>query len=401
MKVKVTPSRAIGRVIAPPSKSMAHRALICGALSRGSRITNLAFSKDIEATVGCLKTLGASVVVSGNTVDIGGFEPFNIPDEATLFCNESGSTLRFMIPLCMLAGKKVTLTGSERLFERPLSVYEKIAAEQGIQFEKTGNFLTVCGRLKSGTYSVSGAVSSQFITGLIFALSCIDDKSEIIVSDPFESASYVDLTLGALCDFGVDVKREGNTFRINGKRPEPREYEVEADYSNAAFLEGLNLLGGSVCVEGLSENTLQGDRVYKDIFEMLKKGICDYDLSDCPDLAPIAFALAAALKGGKFTGTKRLKIKESDRAEAMAQELEKFGVGVTVAENSVTVEGGKLRTPTVELFGHNDHRIVMSLALLCSVTGGIIEGAQAVEKSYPDFFEKLRSLMVKIDEYED
>lgn len=401
MKVKVTPSRAIGRVIAPPSKSMAHRALICGALSRGSRITNLAFSKDIEATVGCLKTLGASVAVSGNTVDIGGFEPFNIPDEATLFCNESGSTLRFMIPLCMLAGKKVTLTGSERLFERPLSVYEKIAAEQGIQFEKTGNFLTVCGRLKSGTYSVSGAVSSQFITGLIFALSCIDDKSEIIVSDPFESASYVDLTLGALCDFGVDVKREGNTFRINGKRPEPREYEVEADCSNAAFLEGLNLLGGSVCVEGLSENTLQGDRVYKDIFEMLKKGICDYDLSDCPDLAPISFALAAALKGGKFTGTKRLKIKESDRAEAMAQELEKFGVGVTVAENSVTVEGGKLRTPTVELFGHNDHRIVMSLALLCSVTGGIIEGAQAVEKSYPDFFEKLRSLMVKIDEYED
>ncbi len=401
MKVVIAPSCAVGKVTAPPSKSIAHRALICGALSNGSRICNISFSKDIEATLSCLKELGASVGISGSSVDIGGLDFAAVPEGATLFCNESGSTLRFMIPICMLAGKQITLTGSERLFERPLGVYERIAAEQGIAFEKTNNSLTVCGKLKRGQYTVAGDVSSQFITGLIFALSCLDGESSVTVTEPFESSSYVELTVGVLAEFGVRIVRKGNTFTVIGEKPRAREYHVEADCSNAAFLEGFNLLGGRVEVEGLSLDTLQGDRVYKDIYSQLGSGNCEFDLSDCPDLAPVSFALAAALDGGKFTGTKRLKIKESDRAAAMAQELAKFGIRVEVEDNAVTVCKAQLKPPNEPVFGHNDHRIVMSMALLCSVTGGVIEGAQAVNKSYPDFFEALRSLGIGIEEYED
>ena len=220
-------------------------------------------------------------------------------------------------------------------------------------------------------------------------------------SDSFESASYVSLTVGALSDFGVDIKREDNVFYVHGgQRPYSSEYNVEGDCSNAAFLEAFNLLGGSVEVEGISPVTAQGDRVYKEIFEGLRLGEKEFDLSDCPDLAPVSFALAAALGGAVFTGTARLRIKESDRAAAMAQELENFGASVCVSENSVAVSSEGLKPPCEQLCGHNDHRIVMALSLLAAATGGIIDGAQAVKKSYPDFFDTLRTLKVVIEEYE-
>lgn len=398
MRVYIEPSVAKGQVIAPPSKSMAHRALICGALSKGAKIKNLAYSKDILATLDCLTKIGAIVKQNKDCVEIGNLNPFQIEEGTEMFCNESGSTLRFLIPLCMLSGKKVVLTGSERLFERPLTIYEDICKEKNILFEKGKDRVTVCGRLTSGQYYVPGNVSSQFITGLLFTLPLVQGDSTLIVTGKFESASYVDLTLSAMQSFGLEVKRVENTFYIKGgQQYKQMEYTVEGDCSNAAFLEGFNLLGGNVAVLGIDENTLQGDRVYKDMFQNLVKGTKQFELSDCPDLAPVMFAVAAYLGGAKFLGTARLRIKESDRAGAMAKELAKFGIETEVFEDSVVIHDGKLHKPKEILCGHNDHRIVMALALLCSITGGMIEEANAVSKSFPDFFDTIAKLGIKVE----
>lgn len=399
MNIKISPSKPHGVITAPPSKSMAHRALILGAFSEKSIITNLAFSKDIEATLNCLKSLGANIEINGNTVTIGGISIKNIPDNAVLDCFESGSTLRFLLPLCMSAGKTVTLKGATRLFERPLTVYEEIAKEQDILFLKEKNSVTVCGNLQSGDYSVPGNISSQFITGLLVALSFVSGESKITVTGNFESQSYIDLTLKAMSDFGIELCRKENIFSLLGNQiPQNTSYCVEGDCSNAAFLEAFNYLGGKVQVLGLDKNTLQGDRVYTDIFKGLKNGQKEFDLSNCPDLAPVCFAVASVLGGAVFTGTKRLKIKESDRAAAMQNELKKFGIEVKVEENRVIIEKGTLRKPDKILCGHNDHRIVMALSLLCTLTGGTISDAQAVSKSYPLFFEKISSIGIDVNE---
>ena len=398
MRVYIEPSVAKGKVLAPPSKSMAHRALICGALSRDAKINNLAYSKDILATLDCLKKMGAKVSQNEECVEIGQLDPFHIEEGTEMFCNESGSTLRFLIPLCMLSGKKVVLTGTERLFERPLTIYEDICKERNIFFERGKDRITVCGKLTSGQYYVPGNVSSQFITGLLFTLPLVTGDSVLAVTGKFESASYIDLTLSAMQSFGIDIKRVENTFYIKGNQQyKQMDYSVEGDCSNAAFLEGFNLLGGKVDVLGIDENTLQGDRVYKDIFNGLKNGEKQFELSDCPDLAPVMFAMAAYLGGATFSGTARLRIKESDRASAMAEELAKFGIETEVFEDFVIIHNGKLQKPEAILCGHNDHRIVMALSLLCSVTGGVIEEAQAVSKSFPDFFDVISRLGIQVE----
>ena len=395
MNVKIYPSKAEGKAIAPPSKSVAHRALICGALSGRSVIDNVAFSKDVTATLNCLSALGAGCSTDNDSVTLGGLNAFDPNESIVLDCFESGSTLRFLIPLCLISGKEITLKGANRLFERPLSIYEAICREQGMLFEKNENSVTLCGPLKSGNYRVNGDVSSQFISGLLFALPLLDGVSIVEIVGKLESASYVDITLGVLSDFGIKITRVGNRFIILGnQRYQGREYTVEGDYSNAAFLDAFNLIGGNVELCGLSHNTLQGDAAYKKIFEGLENGKKNFDLSDCPDLAPVLFALAAVKGGATFTGTARLKIKESDRGEAMARELKKFGVPVTVGENHVEIGSTFIKAPTETLFGHNDHRIVMALAVLCSIVGGEIQGAEAISKSYPDFFKVIQQLNI-------
>jgi len=401
MKVKITPSKAVGSVIAPPSKSIAHRALICAALSNQSIVLNVALSNDISATLNCLKSLGANAKLSENSVDLKGLSLKEIPDETVLYCNESGSTLRFLIPLCLLTGKKITLKGSKRLFERPLSIYESICTEQGLFFQKGEDLVTVCGVLKSGNYKVSGEISSQFISGLLFALPLLDGISIVEVTGRFESASYIDLTLSVLSDFGIRITRAGNRFIIYGNQTyQNTRFNVEGDYSNAAFLDVFNFIGGDVTVNGLSAESEQGDRVYKEMFSALDNGYKEFDMTDCPDLAPIMFALASVKGGARFIGTSRLKIKESDRASVMAQELSKFGIPVEVGENYVIVGKAELTAPITELCGHNDHRIVMALSVLCTLVGGTINGAEAVSKSYPDFFEMLKSLGIGIEIYD-
>jgi len=401
MIVKIEKSTAFGRVTAPPSKSMAHRYLICGALSAGkSRISGISLSKDIEATLNCLEALGAEVELDGDTVIIGGIDINSKVKSNMLFCNESGSTLRFLIPLCLLFDQKLMLMGSERLMERSLSVYENLCKEQNIPFIEGNNAVALKGRLLSGNYAVRGDISSQFISGLMFALPLLKEDSTIEIIGELESGSYLGLTIKALADFGVRITRkdEHTIYIKGGQTYKKRDITVEGDYSNAAFLDGFNLLGGNVATRGLNANSAQGDRVYKDIYPLLQKGCPTVDISDCPDLGPVLIALAAALNGAVFTGTHRLKIKESDRGEAMKEELAKFGCTVEVEENKITVYKCELKAPQVPLLSHNDHRIVMALSLLLTLTGGEIYGAEAVAKSYPDFFSVLKKLGCIVNE---
>ncbi len=374
MNVVITKSIAKGEIKAPPSKSMAHRLLICSHFAGGSVVSGVEYSEDIKATKECLEALETG-------------------DE--LYCNESGSTLRFIIPICLLQDREITLKGTDRLFSRCLEVYEDICNKQNLYFKQTENSVTVKGKLKSGYFKVRGDISSQFISGLMFVLPSLEGESVIEISGKIESRPYIDMTLEALETFGICEKFEGNIITIKGNQKYmPQTVKVTGDYSNSAFLDAFNYLGGDVKVSGLDENSCQGDKIYKEYFESLEKGTPTLDVSDCPDLAPVLMALAAAKNGCKLTGTRRLKIKESDRGVAMKTELAKMGVSVTVNDNDIVVTG-KVCTPKETLYGHNDHRIVMALSVLCSVTGGTIEGAEAVSKSYPDFFEKIKTLGIE------
>lgn len=396
MNIRIEKSRAQGTVQAPPSKSLAHRYLIGGGLSAGSCVQGVSSSEDMLATLDCLAALGAAVRRDGEAVFLGGADPAR-GATAPLGCRESGSTLRFLIPLCLLGDRPVTLGGSTRLLQRSLSVYETLCAVKGLSLEKTETTVTVQGPLTAGRYTVRGDVSSQFISGLMLALPLLAGDSELVMEGALESAPYLRLTAQAMADFGVKTEwAEPRRMLIpGGQRYEGRTLTVEGDYSNAAFLEGFNLLGGRVTVTGLVENTAQGDAVYRQLFSQLADGCPTVNISDCPDLGPVLMALAAAGHGVHLTGTRRLRIKESDRGNAMAAELEKCGIRCRVEENDIFVEHGKLRSPAVPLSGHNDHRIVMALSLLCTLVGGEICGAEAVAKSFPDFFERLAALGVR------
>lgn len=404
MRVLIKKSTASGAVLAPPSKSMAHRMLIGAGLAKGtSVIKGISQSEDMKATLDCLTALGAKCEICGDTVKVTGADLKNLPENPHLKCRESGSTLRFFIPLCLMSEKsEVTLTGSEYLFSRPLNVYEEICRKQDIYYSLDGASLKLKGTLKSDNFRIKGNISSQFITGLLFVLPLLKSDSTITLIPPVESLSYINLTVQALKVFGVEVKwQDEKTLYIKGNQAyKAVDTFVEGDYSNAAFFEALNTLGGNVEVKGLLADSLQGDRVYKKHFPALLKGTPTINISDCPDLGPVLFAVAGALHGSVFTGTKRLRLKECDRAEAMAQELKKFGIATSVREDSVVVYPHDFHAPDEILQGHNDHRVVMALTVLSSLTGGEIEGAEAVRKSMPDFFEKIKSVGVEVKSYD-
>lgn len=401
MLVEIKPGAVTGRIKAPPSKSMAHRLLICAGLCEGeSTIKNVAYSEDILATLDCLEALGAKIKKEGSTVYIKGADVKSFGG-GVFFCRESGSTLRFFIPVAMLSDKRSLFTGYGRLMERPMEIYERLAEEKGIYYEKADEGISLSGGLDGGEFSLRGDVSSQFVTGLLFALPLCERDSRIILTGKTESLGYIDMTVDALSRFGIDIKREKeNEFYIKGSQSyKAGSFTVEGDCSNAAFLDAFGLLGNRLEVEGLSQETLQGDRIYKEYFELLKKGTPTLDVSQCPDLAPVLMTLAAALNGATLTGTRRLKIKESDRGAVMKCELSKFGAVIECEENEIKIFKSELHTPAEKLCGHNDHRVVMSLAVLCSLFGGIIDGAEAVKKSYPDFFEIMKKVGLEVSEY--
>lgn len=401
MKVKILPSKTSGEVSAPPSKSFAHRYLIGSVLSRGKCvIKNIADSDDISATLSCIEQLGGSVTKDGNIVTVIPTNEKQI-ENAVFDCKESGSTLRFFIPVVLATGaKNCTFSGSERLLARGIKEYEKLFENSDVKINSDKKSIEVNGKLTSGNYEISGEVSSQYTTGMLFALSVLDGKSTLKITGNAESRAYVDMTIKVLKDFGADItETEKNFFEINGKgRLSPGEFTVEGDWSNAAFLIALSRLLGTINVSGLNENSVQGDRFSSVAFDALDGENAEIDLKDCPDLAPILFSYAAYKNGGRFINTRRLRVKESDRANVMAEEMKKFGANVKVYENSVEIEKTQLKPPIVPLCGHNDHRIVMALSVLAAVFGAEIDGAEAVNKSYPDFFRVIKKAGVNVYE---
>ena len=421
MDVVVKRARAVaGRIAAPPSKSMAHRAVLCAALAKGtSHLHHLAFSKDISATLGAAARLCARVTTGENDAVVEGLGSF-LPVDAPVDCCESGSTLRFLIPLASLTGQEVTFTGRGRLMERPQSVYKTLYQQQGLRFEQGADRLTVEGALTPGEYELAGNVSSQFISGLLFALPLLDGDSTLHLIPPVESRSYIDMTRAVQAAFGVTSRwLDGNTLALPGRQHyHPCDYAVEGDYSQAAFPAVLGAVCGGVTVTGLSPDTLQGDAVILDLLhrcgaQFTREGDTvtfakaplhgvDIDLADCPDLGPVLMVLGLLCEGTTvIRNAERLRLKESDRIAAMEAELRACG-GVLESEGgTITVHGcaEHLHAPEGILRGHNDHRVVMSLAVLSAAAGLplTVDDAEAIQKSWPNFFAAIRPLGVEVE----
>ncbi len=398
MKIKIEKGLPSGVFDAPPSKSYAHRLLICSALSgKECTVSNVALSEDILATLDSVKALGVAFALQGDKVI---FSNNGAPVGCEFDCRESGSTLRFFIPIALSRGGVCVFKGTERLISRGISIYEDICKACGISIEYGKDYVRFDGKLRPGTYEVRGDVSSQFISGLFFALPLLDGDSIIKVTTELESRPYIDITLDCLSRFGIEiVEKASNEFYIKGNQKyKCQDTVVEGDFSNSAFLDAFALLGAPVSVNGLNYASKQGDKVYLELFAKIKDGYLEADISSCPDLAPILFALCASASGGYITGTRRLKIKESDRACAMATELAKLGIQLDVYENAVKINKGELKAPSVPLSSHNDHRIAMALSVLATLVGAEIDGFEAVAKSYPDFFEVLSTHGVRCEE---
>ena len=396
MRVRISPSHLGGNFVAPPSKSFAHRYLICAALSDGkSRIYNLSKSQDILATIDCILAFGASVTENSEFTGIVG-NGAKKTDFALFPCRESGSTLRFFFPIALAMCKKSTFTGTSRLLERGIGLYDDIF--KNIEVTKNDTSIEAIGKLTSGEYTLRGNVSSQYITGLLLSLPLLDGDSKITVIPPFESKPYVDITILVMEKFGVKIEKcDENCYLIKGNQKYiATDSTIEGDWSNSAVFFALNALGSDIKVLGLNNESLQGDKIITNFIKQLESENPKIDISDSPDLAPVLFALAGAKNGAEFTGTARLSIKESDRAKAMQEELLKFGIKTEIFENSVKVFKGNLKAPSIPIVSHNDHRIVMATAMLLTIVGGEILGAEAVSKSFPDFFDILKSLGTEV-----
>lgn len=419
MKAVIRPSKAQGKVTIPPSKSMAHRAIICASLAKGkSVISNIDYSVDITTTIECMRKLGAEITCSGSTVTVEGIKDFSSLKDSHIHCSESGSTLRFLIPVFSLTGQKITFTGDNRLLKRPQKIYQEIFAEKGLHFVQTEDKIEVQGALPSGEYTLSGSVSSQFISGLLFTLPMLKNNSKIHIIPPFESRSYIDLTVQMLSKFGLEIIWE-NDFTIfikGGQQYKPCDETVEGDFSQFAFFAVLSAINSPVEIYGMDSSSLQGDKA---ITEILSRFGCDItfdkgcyrisadslrageiDLKNCPDLGPVLCTLAMFSRGTtRIYNAGRLRIKESDRIDAMTSECAKLGCVVEATDNEMIIHGGY--TPSsASLNSWKDHRIVMACAVALSVLGGEIDGCEAVAKSYPSFFEDLKNVGIEVELYD-
>ncbi len=421
--ITITPAALTGSVTVPSSKSMGHRALICAALAAGeSRVEQVSVSRDITATKRCLEALGAVIT---EQPDAAGRVAFTVkgcrPHQHSplMECGESGSTLRFLIPLAAIDGNCYNFNGEGELGSRPLDPYEKIFAGQGLLFHygSQRHFpLSVQGPLHGGSFTLPGNVSSQFISGLLFALPLLPEDSAVTITGPYESQSYVNLTLSALKAFGIRVSHEGPAvYRIpGGQTYKPCSGPVEGDFSQAAFWLVAGALGKKLLVRGTRMDSLQGDRAIVPILQRMggrltrtEDGILSegavltgtvIDASDCPDLVPV-LSVAAALAAGhtEIIHAERLRLKECDRLKAMATELNKLGARITERPDGLSIDGVKtLQGGTVDSW--NDHRIAMSLAVASSRCSGpvTITGAQSVTKSYPAFWQDFAAAGGKI-----
>lgn len=395
----ITPKKLSGTVTVPPSKSQAHRAVIAACLSVGeSVISNIVFSQDIAATVQAMVTFGAAATHRDGVLRVTGAMP-QAPEGAVIDCSESGSTLRFLIPLAWVSGKKVTFTGRGRLMSRPLDPYFDLCDAEGIAYEKTDNAVTFCGKLKGGTYRLPGNISSQFITGLLFALPLLSADSRIELTTDVESVGYIQMTLDVLAGCGIAITHSDDfkTYEIRGNQHYlPKDLTVEGDYSQAAFYLCANAMGSRVDVQGLNPDSAQGDKEILSIINRFGEPLTaiTIDASQIPDLVPVLAVLASQAEGEtRIINAARLRIKESDRLATTRDLLSRLGAEVTETADALVIPGkARLRGGVVD--AHNDHRIAMAAAIAATVAEGevTILGAECVAKSYGNFWEHYERL---------
>ncbi len=426
--IKVTPRSLKGEVNIPPSKSISHRAIISASLSNGtSKISNVAFSDDIVATLEAMKSLGVEVVSIDkdtehtSTVVIKGTDNLKLINN-TIDCVESGSTIRFLMPLVTLPGEEVTVTGRGRLVERPMDTYYKMFDKQGIKYKTTdGNLpVTIEGKLEPGTFEMRGDISSQFITGLLFTLPLLYGDSNIVVTTELESKGYVDLTLEMLNKFDIEIEnKDYKEFTIKGNQKyNAHDYKVEGDYSQVAFWIVGGLLNGEIKCNNIDLDSLQGDKVVLDIVEEMNGDIevkDDYviarksetkgaiiDASECPDIIPVLSVLASVSKGTtRVINGKRLRIKESDRLNSTATIINMMGGNVEELEDGLIIKGVDKLKGGVTIDSYGDHRIAMALGIASSICEEpiVITNSHVVSKSYPNFWEDFVKVGGKIDEW--
>lgn len=424
--LKIYPSELKGEVKIPPSKSMAHRAIICAALSEGlCIIENIDYSDDIIATIDAMNSLGAKIVKHKDYIEVIGAygNDEKVKEARVIDCNESGSTLRFLVPISLLFKGSSNFIGRGNLGKRPLTTYYNIFERQGIQYSyEEGNLnLVINGELKAGTFEVEGNVSSQFITGLLFTLPLLKEDSKIIITTEMESKGYIDLTLKAMSDFGVEIINNNyREFIIKGNQKyNARNYRVEGDYSQAAFFLCADSLGNDVLCKDLDLNSLQGDKEVIDILERMNvvfnandigvKGIANGELtstvidgSQCPDIIPVLTAVASLTNGTtEIINAGRLRIKECDRLSAVTSELNKLGAKIIEKEDGLVITGVEKLQGGVEVWSHKDHRIAMTLAIASTRCEEpiVIKDYECVAKSYPNFFEDFKALGGNIHEW--
>lgn len=424
--IKLTKSKLEGTVKVPPSKSMSHRAIICAALGSGtSIIENVDYSDDINATIDAIVSLGAVIDKDDDKVTVSGIYRENSIKNLvrSIDCNESGSTLRFIIPISLLFDGMTKFVGKGNLGKRPLDTYFDIFKEQGIKYNNVENELNmlVKGVLKPGEFNLPGNISSQFITGLLFSLPLLDGDSKINISTSIESKGYIDLTLDCMKDFGIVIEnKDYKEFIIKGNQKYlSRNYRVEGDYSQAAFYLAADALGSNVTISDLKKDSLQGDKEVIDILKRMgSKFIVDkndikckvedelvstiIDASQCPDIIPVISAVAALAKGRtEIINAGRLRIKECDRLKAVATELNKLGAKIVEKEDGLIIDGVDELKGGVKVWSWKDHRIAMTLAIASTRCINPIEltDYDCIAKSYPGFFEDFKMLGGNVDEW--
>ena len=387
MDITIQPRPLVGEITVIPSKSQAHRLLICAAFAdRPTQLRCVDTNRDIEATADCLRALGAQITKTDHGYTVIPID--KVPQTAQLNCCESGSTLRFMLPIVGALGVDATIMMAGRLPQRPLSPLWELMQRMGCTLTRpTENTIFCTGKLLPGDYSIDGGVSSQFITGLLFALPLIDGETSLEITGKVESRPYIEMTKRALALFDAPHFRS------------PETVMVEGDWSNGAFFLAANALGSSLNILGLNENSPQGDRAVVDIIPALQESCVTISAADIPDLVPILSVVAAANHGAVFTDIQRLRLKESDRVATVIAMIKALGGNAEADDNTLTIFGGGLTGGIVD--SYNDHRIAMSAAIAATVCQQpvTILGAEAVNKSYPRFWEEYRRLGGYYEQY--
>jgi 3-phosphoshikimate 1-carboxyvinyltransferase len=412
MNVLINPTKLSGSVIIPASKSQSHRAIICASLAKGkSVINNIGFSDDIHSTIAAMEKIGAKIVRNEHQLIIQGVSRIMVMDDNFIDCNESGSTLRFLIPILSLSKQKIVLTGKPSLFKRPMSIYEQIFKDRHLTYQQNERSIIIDGSITPGLYKIPGNISSQFVSGLMFSLPLLKEDSIIEIDGELESKEYIDMTLDVLNRFGIKITIENGKYIIKGNQKYlPTKMIIEGDYSQMAFHAVAGLLGGDIICKNLSSNSLQPDRR---ILEFIKKmdGLYEptsngyifhcsntigttIDVSQSPDIAPILAVLGALSKGKTIIdNAARLKYKESNRLSSTYETLKQMNVKVEMTDAALLIEGQNYVDGGVfESF--NDHRIVMAIAIAAirATKPVLIRNADAINKSYPNFFQDYQRL---------